>query len=69
MEKVLVVEDIKMNYMVVKELLSDFEIELTRASDGKEFLNIINKTTDFDLILMDLMLIELKQNQSQYFLY
>lgn len=56
MEKVLVVEDIDMNYMVVRELLSDYDISLTRAIDGKQFYSIFNKSANFDLILMDLML-------------
>ena len=56
MGKLLIVEDNDINYLLLEEILSDCDLSLVRASDGKEFYEIINKSTDFDLILMDLML-------------
>ena len=56
MSKILVVEDIFENYILVEEILSEFDITLTRAADGKQFYKIIDESRDFDLILMDLML-------------
>ena len=56
MSNILVVEDIFENYILVEEILSEFDITLTRAADGKQFYKIIDESRDFDLILMDLML-------------
>jgi CheY-like chemotaxis protein len=56
MDKILVVEDNKINYMVLVEILSIYDVHIERASDGKEFYDIIRKSKDYDLILMDLML-------------
>lgn len=56
MSKILVVEDILANYILIEEILSEFNITLTRAADGKGFYSIINESKDFDLVLMDLML-------------
>ncbi|HEY4788342.1 MAG TPA: response regulator [Bacteroidales bacterium] len=56
MKKILVVEDDDINYLVLEEILSEFELTLVRAADGREFYEIINKSKNFDLILMDLML-------------
>jgi CheY-like chemotaxis protein len=56
MGKILIVEDNDINYLMLEEYLSEFELDLTRASDGKEFYKIINESIDFDLVLMDIML-------------
>lgn len=56
MIRILVVEDTDENYLLIEELLSDYKIELVRASHGKQFFEIINQTKNFQLILMDLML-------------
>jgi CheY-like chemotaxis protein len=57
MNKIFAIEDNDTNYMLVEEILSDFNIELIRAKDGKEFYKIINKRpVEINLILMDLML-------------
>lgn len=56
MTDILIVEDNYINYMVVKEILSLHEINLQLAADGKEFYEIIKKSTKFDVVLMDLML-------------
>lgn len=56
MGRILVVEDISSNYILIEELLSDYDISLDWAKDGKSFHEIINKSKNYDLILMDLML-------------
>jgi CheY-like chemotaxis protein len=56
MGKILIVEDNDINYLMLEEYLSEFELNLTRASHGKEFYEIINESEDFDLVLMDIML-------------
>jgi two-component system, OmpR family, response regulator len=56
MNRILVVEDNDDNYLLIEEILSRFDISLSRAATGKEFYSILSKTTEFHLILMDLML-------------
>ncbi len=55
--KILIVEDNDTNYMLLEDILSEYNLELTRAADGEEFYSIVQKyPPKFDLILMDLML-------------
>ncbi len=56
MKKIFVVEDNDTNYFLVEEILSDYNVEVFRAKDGKEFYEKIKRPVDFNLILMDLML-------------
>ena len=56
MAKLLIVEDNDINYLLLEEILSECDLVLVRAADGKEFYKIIEKSTDFNLVLMDLML-------------
>ena len=56
MKRILVVEDNNMNYLLIEQLLSKFDLTLERAANGKEFYSIIDNSRDFNLILMDLML-------------
>lgn len=56
MSNILVVEDNDINYLLIEEILLDYDIKVVRASDGKEFYSIISKSKKFDLVLMDLML-------------
>jgi CheY-like chemotaxis protein len=57
MKNIFVIEDNDSNYLLVEEILSDFDVRLTRAIDGKQFYSIIKeRRVLFDLILMDLML-------------
>lgn len=57
MNKIFAIEDNDTNYLLVEEILSDFNVEMTRAANGKQFYDIIKKPQNkFDLILMDLML-------------
>ncbi|HEX2936546.1 MAG TPA: response regulator [Bacteroidales bacterium] len=56
MDKILIVEDNPINYMVLHEMLSDYEFELSWAKDGAEFFELMEGDRDYSLILMDLML-------------
>ncbi|MEA3370002.1 MAG: response regulator [Campylobacterota bacterium] len=51
--RVLVAEDNIINQKVIKGLLADTGIEVTIADDGQECLDILEKDSDFLLILMD----------------
>ncbi|MEE3344197.1 MAG: response regulator [Bacilli bacterium] len=52
-QKILIVDDNKLNIKVATRLLEPYNISITEASSGKECLDIIDKETDFSLILMD----------------
>lgn len=56
MKNIFVVEDNDVNFMLVEEILSTYNVQLTRAKDGKEFYAKIKRPARYDLILMDLML-------------
>lgn len=51
--KVLIVEDVEENFIVVEQYLKATAIELTRAENGLEALNLLS-TGSFDLVLMDI---------------
>ncbi|MFO7880545.1 MAG: response regulator [Bacteroidota bacterium] len=54
--KVLIVEDVKDNFILLKAYLKDYDIELLHASSGKEAKDIVDAQPDIDLILMDIRL-------------
>ncbi|OIP54943.1 MAG: hypothetical protein AUK54_05115 [Helicobacteraceae bacterium CG2_30_36_10] len=51
--KILVAEDNLINQKVIFGLLADTGIEITMANDGQEALDILEKNSDFTMILMD----------------
>jgi two-component system, cell cycle response regulator DivK len=51
---ILIAEDDDSNYFYVKEILSSFSIELIRAFNGIEAVEICRKNAAINLILMDL---------------
>jgi len=51
--KILVAEDNLINQKVITGLLADTGIEITLADDGQEALDILEKNSDFTIILMD----------------
>jgi CheY-like chemotaxis protein len=53
---ILVVEDNDNNFLLIKEILSKYQLQLSRASNGKEFYSVLGKTKNFKLVLMDFML-------------
>ena len=50
---VLIAEDEGYNYMYLEELLSDLELNLIHAKDGKESVEICQSNSNIDLVLMD----------------
>ena len=53
--KVLIVEDVKLNQLLLKTLLDDFKFDYDIADNGEQAIQKIQNTT-FDLILMDLQM-------------
>ncbi len=51
--KILVAEDNIINQKVIKGLLGDTGIEITIANDGQEALDILEKNSNFSIVLMD----------------
>jgi CheY-like chemotaxis protein/two-component sensor histidine kinase len=54
--KILIVEDEPSNYILIEELLAPFNYNLVHAVDGQMALEIVKKTPDISLILMDIKL-------------
>ena len=52
-KKILIVDDNKLNIKVATKLLEPYNISITEALSGRECLDILDKYTNFDLILMD----------------
>lgn len=52
-KRILLVDDNKLNLKVATKLLAPYEVEVVEASSGQECLDILEKDTSFDLILMD----------------
>jgi signal transduction histidine kinase/CheY-like chemotaxis protein len=57
-KRVLIVEDIEINRLIVRELLSETNANIDEAIDGLDALNKVKKSEPFyyDLILMDIMM-------------
>jgi len=53
---VLLAEDMESNYLYIKELLSVTGIQLLRARDGLEALEIFEAHPEIDLVLMDILM-------------
>ena len=51
--KILVAEDNLINQKVITGLLADTGIEITIADDGQEALDILEKNSDFTIVIMD----------------
>lgn len=52
-KRVLLVDDNKLNLKVASKLLQAYNVEVITAGSGQECLDLIDKDTNFDLILMD----------------
>ena len=55
-KKVLIVDDNKLNIMVARRALQDFNLEIDECYDGAECLNKVINGNEYDLILMDIMM-------------
>ncbi len=58
-KKILLVDDDMRNVYALSNALESQKMIITPASDGKESLEILRKNSDFDLILMDIMMPEM----------
>ena len=65
--KILVVEDIALNQLLMKTLLEDFGFDLDIASNGKIAIEKL-QTTPYDLILMDLQMPEMNGFEATEFI-
>lgn len=52
-KKILIVDDIFTNRLLLTEILKDLDYQISQASNGKEAVELIEKE-DFDLVLMDI---------------
>ncbi len=55
----LITEDIKTNYIYLAELLKPTKINITWAKNGREAVEMVRKSTGFDVILMDVLMPEM----------
>ncbi len=51
---VLIVEDEINNYLLLKEMLSRYKVEVLHATNGKEAVETVKKGSFIDLVLMDI---------------
>lgn len=52
-KRILLVDDNKLNLKVATKLLEPYKVEVVEVNSGRECLDILDKDTNFDLILMD----------------
>jgi signal transduction histidine kinase len=53
---ILVVEDDKVSFMLIKEFLSPLNIEIHHVTDGRDAINFVKKNPEVRLVLMDIKL-------------
>lgn len=58
-KKVLVVDDNQTNLTILKIQLEQWKLSPTLANSGKKALQILNETTDFDLVISDMQMPEM----------
>jgi signal transduction histidine kinase/DNA-binding response OmpR family regulator len=58
-KKVLLVDDEPINIYVLKKLLDDYKMNIVTANDGKQALEKLYAESDFDIVLMDMMMPEM----------
>ena len=52
-KRILLVDDNKLNLKVAMKLIQPYEVEVVEVTSGRECLDVLEKDTNFDLILMD----------------
>lgn len=55
-KRVLVVEDVAINRLIVQELLTEYRVEILMAENGEQALSILAASPAIDLILMDIQM-------------
>lgn len=58
-KKILIAEDVEMNFILLKAVLEKTGAEVLWAKDGNEVLKIYRKNRDINLILMDILMPEM----------
>lgn len=58
-KKILIAEDVEMNFILLKAVLEKTGAEVIWAKDGNEVLKIFRKNRDINLILMDILMPEM----------
>ncbi|WP_225998911.1 response regulator [Paenibacillus sp. BJ-4] len=58
-KKILLVDDDIRNVFALSSVLESYRMEVTFAENGREALELLEQTPDFDLILMDMMMPEM----------
>lgn len=58
-KKVLIVDDDVRNIFALTSLLERYQMETLYAENGREAIDLLQKTTDIDIILMDIMMPEM----------
>ncbi len=58
-KKILVVEDVELNQVIVREILKEYQASVSLAGNGREALEILQQSHNFDLILMDIQMPEM----------
>ena len=58
-KKVLIVDDNKLNIKVARRALQDFDFEIDECYDGQECLDKVVNGNEYDLILMDIMMLNI----------
>ena len=51
---VLVAEDDDMNFFFIKELLTEYKVNIMRATTGVESVNMVRSSPNIDMVLMDI---------------
>ena len=62
-QKVLVVDDNKINLKVADRMLSDYKIDITLVGSGKECIDLIEAGNEYDIILLDIMMPKMKGSE------
>lgn len=58
-EHLLIAEDDDINFQYLQEVFHSHNLRITRAVNGTETVEVVNKTSDIDLILMDIQMPQL----------
>jgi len=62
-KKILIAEDAETNFRFLEAVLEKTNVTLNWAKDGKEVLDLLEKNSDYDLILMDIQMPVLNGNE------
>ena len=63
-KKILVVDDNELNVKVVRRILEQYDLVLDECYSGQECIDLISEDNDYDLILMDIMMPEMRGEET-----